>query len=135
MAYLDWDNRFSVNHPMLDRHNRQMLDILNRLHDSIKEDRGTEVIEKILTDLLKHTKEHFEEEERFLIQIDFPHLENHKSYHKQFSDKLESFKKYVAEGHTIFVAPQLLNVCVMWLHEHILKSDAEYANQAQEHLA
>lgn len=134
MAYLEWDTRYSVNHPLLDQHHKKLFDILNKLHDLIKEGQGSDAIKITLKELFEHTQEHFEEEEKFLMQIDFPHLEEHKGFHKQFFDKLKAFEKDVAEGHGTFAATQLLNVCIKWLHEHILKSDAEYAKLAKEHL-
>ena len=128
MSYLEWEEKFSVNDPVMDQHHRQMFGILNNLHDSVKRGIGPEIVASTLRELDSYTKKHFKEEEAFLSSINYPKLEEHKSYHKQFSALLNQHMLEVEDGYATFVAPKLMNDCVTWLHRHILETDSEYAD-------
>jgi len=133
MAYIEWDDKFSVKSLQMDKHHQQLFDILNRLHESLKYGHGESVIEGILKELIDYTHYHFDEEEKLMLQIGYPHLEEHKKLHGQFKGELEKFASEVGEGLAIFVATQVMNSVVGWLQNHILKADADYAELASKH--
>jgi hemerythrin len=133
MAYIEWDNKYSVGSALMDQHHHQLFDILNRLHESMKLGHGEEVIGDILKELVDYTHYHFNEEEKLMQRVGYPHLEEHKKIHEAFKGQLTKFADEVAEGLAIFVATQVLNVGVDWLQNHILKADADYAELSRKH--
>ena len=133
MAYLQWEDKYSVSSALMDKHHQQLFDILNRLHESMKFGHGEKVIEGILKELIDYTHYHFEEEEKLMRQIGYSEFEEHKKIHQAFTDQLAKFADEVSEGLAIFVATQVLNVGVSWLQNHILKTDSDYAELVGKH--
>ena len=123
MAYLQWDQQYSVNHSTLDQDHQRFFDLLNNLQESIKHNHGDEAIEVTLKELITYTERHFREEEQYLKQINDPNVEKHIKEHQYFAGELQTYLKEVSEGNIVFLTPQLLYDCITWLHSHIMGTD------------
>ena len=126
MPLFNWSNEYSVGIHSMDSHHKRLFDIMNKLHDAMKERRGAEVISSTIGELLDYTKYHFAEEERLLERANYPGLAAQKAAHRAFIDKVAGFKQRADQGMAIFVANEVATTTVEWLKKHILEMDMAY---------
>ncbi|MGZ6208055.1 MAG: bacteriohemerythrin, partial [Syntrophales bacterium] len=62
MALITWTDALSVNIKETDTQHRRLIDLINKLHDSMKVGKGNDVLGPILSDPVKYTVSHFSTE-------------------------------------------------------------------------
>ena len=68
MAFLKWEDRYSVKVPEMDRQHQHMVGIINRLHDEMTHGAPPEALAAILKDLIRYTQVHFRREEELMAE-------------------------------------------------------------------
>jgi hemerythrin len=127
MAYFSWTDDLSVGNRFIDADHRQIINIINRLHDAMQERRGDEVLEKVLFDLMVYTKGHFQREEDHMKAIDFPGFAKHQREHQLLLEQLAALRQQFKDNptHLSVLTAQFLHG---WLTQHILGSDMELSD-------
>ena len=129
MSLLKWSNFFSVGVDDIDNQHKKLVQILNDLHYVIANNEGDKAIKELLLKLLEYTKEHFVDEEKFMIEIEFPGFDKHFQKHFKLTEQVEQFCDNVNNG--VEINQLELVVFVMdWLKDHIMEEDMEYARYA-----
>ncbi|MBZ5644170.1 MAG: bacteriohemerythrin [Acidobacteriia bacterium] len=126
MAVPIWNESFSVKVKRCDEDHKKLLDIIQRLHDSVIARHGEIDTKAILAELVDYTETHFKTEEGMLEQTKFPGLERHCQQHETFKAKLEELKQSMeyAPGDTPMAILQYLK---NWLVRHIKMVDCQYS--------
>lgn len=124
MAYFEWADDLVIDGGPIDADHLQLVQLVNALHTATSQGRGQEVVEDILTQLIRYTKEHLVREEQLMAHAHFPGLEKHKAGHARFSAELDALQHKYAQG-SITVAAQLSTILRDWLSLHIRRSDKE----------
>ena len=122
MAYFSWIDEMSVGNRFIDADHRKMIDIINRLHDAMRARQGSQVLEKVLFDLIVYTKGHFQREEDQMKAIGFAGLDAHRQEHELLLGQVVARRQEYLDGKpnmSIEVAEFLRT----WLMEHIMASD------------
>jgi hemerythrin len=124
MAYISWSEDLSVGNRFIDADHRQIINIINRLHDAMQERRANEVLENVLFDLVVYTKGHFQREEDHMKAIDFPGFARHQREHQALLEQLAALRQQFKDNpsHLSITTAQFLHG---WLTQHILGSDME----------
>jgi hemerythrin-like metal-binding protein len=126
MSILNWSDALSVNIKELDQQHQCLIEIINKLHDSMKSGKGDSVIGPILSDLLSYTQFHFSTEEKYFQQFAYPHGLMHKKQHNDLTKKAKDLKVDFDKG-KITISIEVMNFLKDWLKDHILGSDKQYA--------
>jgi hemerythrin len=126
MALLAWDEKYSVNHTEFDSHHKKLIELINRLHDAMKQGKGMEALKPILTELASYVVFHFSVEEQFLRSIGFPKLVAHKAQHEGFTKRVQQFQTDFRAG-KITVSIELMTFLGDWLINHIMSEDKKYS--------
>ena len=85
MALLQWKDEYSVGIAAVDHEHRELIELINRLHDELSASRATPVsVEEFFGDLLKSISSHFALEERFMRDEHYDQLAQHKADHEIF---------------------------------------------------
>ncbi|MCL6546406.1 MAG: hemerythrin domain-containing protein [Bryobacteraceae bacterium] len=66
MAFLDWQEAYSVKVPELDQQHQRLVGMLNRLHDALRAGGDPAVAQKVVEELVLYTQHHFAAEERLM---------------------------------------------------------------------
>ena len=81
----------------IDQQHQEIVNMLNRLNDAVKNHKSRKDIYQIIDDVISHTTSHFETEELLMVQSGYPEIELHKDQHKRLvqealrlKDKLDS---------------------------------------------
>lgn len=122
--FIEWDDRLSIKVEDIDHQHQELVNIMNRLYQSIV-DRTTEVEgPKILDDLKIYTIAHFSVEESLMRIFGYEGYGEHKAQHKQLVEELQEVMLRVEAGEH-HINSDLLIYLRKWLINHIMHTDAK----------
>ncbi len=106
--YLVWKAQYALGHDTIDQQHRQIVAILNRLYESIRESTEEDQTGPILDDLCQYADTHFAYEEAVMAEIGYPDLAAHRRRHAEWKPEAQRFRARFerdggAVGHDIFV--------------------------------
>lgn len=127
MAFIAWDQRFSVGNDELDHQHKQLFHLINILEEST--DDSTKLLENTLMQLVDYLETHFKAEENYMKEIQYPNLEKHHQEHAEFvMTTLKFVKSFQKNGKVI--KGDVISYLKDWLLTHILHSDVKFAKYA-----
>ncbi len=125
MDKIIWDESFSVGVRRLDEQHKKIIHICNKLIEVNDISVDSEVISSTLNDLTKYALEHFEFEEKMMVENNYPGFVSNKEQHIQFMKKTTTFcLDTMAQSSTI--PDEILSFLKKWWVNHILISDMKY---------
>ena len=125
MALLAWKEDFSVKVRQFDDQHRKLIELVNKLHDAMKQGKGAQVLNDVLSSLAAYTQTHFSDEERVMLQNRYPGFSDHKRSHDQLVARVRDFQREVEAGNAT-VSLGLMNFLKDWLLQHIQGVDRKY---------
>jgi hemerythrin len=125
MALLTWSDKFSVQVGQFDREHKELINLINRLHDAMKAGQGKQVIGDVLNGLISYTQNHFAAEERLMKAHAYPAYETHKKAHNQLTMTVLDFQKGFMDG-SVPLSHEVMMFLKDWLSGHIQGVDREY---------
>lgn len=126
MDLITWDTNLSVNVAEIDRQHKQLITMINELHNAMRERKTGDVLEGIISGLIKYTRTHFATEERYFDQFGYPETGTHKAEHVAFVKKVSDFKTGFDSG-KILLSMEIINFLKDWLIKHIQGTDKKYS--------
>lgn len=88
MALLQWKDEYSTGLEDVDEEHRDLIDIINRLHDLMLADDAKLTVPAFFDRLLKGVSTHFALEERIMGESDYPELAAHQEDHDRLLDDI-----------------------------------------------
>jgi hemerythrin-like metal-binding protein len=129
MAQLEWDDYMSVGVPEIDKQHRDLIAAINRLYEIVmKGDLGEmrAARQRALDDLDEYVRHHFTSEEKFMEDISYPGLAEHRHMHKDFARRIEGFRTDLRNG-DLLLTSELMKTMLQWFRDHFLDEDGKYA--------
>lgn len=131
VAFMDWKQDYSVGMPDIDQQHKQLLAIINRLHDVMKAGSPHVQLMSVVNELVDYTHQHFAYEERMLIAAKYPDVEEHIRKHRSMTTQVAAYREKVRDDKAS--APlQLMEFLKAWLSHHILDTDMQYSRSMQQ---
>lgn len=125
MPLFTWKEDYSVAVMELDRHHRELFDIVNQIYSCCMSPDGLDGVSSKIGDLAAYSKYHFAAEEQHMKNIGFIDLERHRAMHLDFSAKIELM--LVSESdNRLDAARELIVYLGNWLLHHVLEEDKMY---------
>lgn len=130
MAIANWSSRYETGIRIIDTQHKALFEAVNKLADSFKAGTSKAQVKDSLDFLVKYTVEHFQTEEKYMRDMDYPKLTSHMAEHAQLILKAKDLQDKLAEGKsmtmdvTIFLAD--------WLKHHINDVDMDYVAFTKE---
>ena len=90
MALLQWKAHYSVGIEAVDHEHKELIDLINRLHDELVGKGDAFSVESFFGDLFKAISAHFALEERFMREHQYDELVQHKADHERLLDDIRS---------------------------------------------
>ena len=88
MALLQWKDQYSVGIAAVDHEHKELITLINRLHDELTASGENLSIEAFFGDLFKGISAHFALEERFMRERRYDQLAQHKADHERLLDEI-----------------------------------------------
>ena len=131
MALIEWTEEMSVKIPSIDKQHKVLIGLINKLDDAVKQNKGNQVLDGIIKELVRYTQAHFIYEEAMFTANGYPQSDSHKKAHGKLFQKVEKFKNVANEGRPE-IYDELLEFLNYWLYHHILKEDMAYSQHLVE---
>jgi hemerythrin len=124
MTYLAWKEEFSVGGALMDDDHRQLLEIIGRLHEALScgAERGVPLT--ICDELIVHTLEHFEHEERWFDNLRYPRAAEHRRMHDKLKQRIVDYRAQLCAEPP--PALEQFELFTDWLAHHISGEDRSY---------
>jgi len=130
METIQWVEKMSVDNSMIDNQHRQLIALTNNLILHSDAETNSQIINEALSELLKYVKDHFQQEEKWLLSMAYPKLDEHRREHKKFLYEVAMFTKDVFEQKTT-VTKELILFLSNWIVHHTMEDDQDYKNYIQ----
>ena len=119
-----WTESLSVGVAAIDEQHKVWFEKANQLFEAGQKGQARAFIAQMLDFLDDYTKQHFRDEEKYMLEINYPEYDRQKQLHDGFIKELEKLKKsYEESGGNITVIVSANKMVVGWLTNHILKED------------
>ncbi|MEF2146142.1 MAG: bacteriohemerythrin [Desulfovibrionaceae bacterium] len=131
MLELKWTDSLSLGIESIDGQHKELLNIINQVLVSIKENQGEEIVAELLTKLREYTVFHFNAEEAFMEEILYPGRGEHQEQHFKLKQKVKGFQcaRFHKELVTLYEIREMLSD---WLLHHILECDLRIVSYLKE---
>lgn len=127
MEQIQWSEKISVNNHIIDRQHKTLIKLTNKLISHSNKKTSSKIINETLTELLKYTQYHFQDEEKLMKQLNYPNFENHKIQHKEFIYKVTMFCKDVLDQKKT-ITDELITFLTDWIIHHTSNDDQDFKN-------
>ena len=114
MALIEWIADFSVGVKEIDNQHKQLVKMINELHQAMISGKGSKRVEDIISGLAEYTVYHFETEEKLFDKFDYPETDSHKQTHIDFVKKVSAFKSEF-ENKEVMLTIDVLEFLSAWL--------------------
>lgn len=123
MALLQWKDQYSVGIEAVDHEHRELIDLINRLHEEFATRRSKESVEAFFGDLFRGISAHFALEERFMREQRYGALPQHKADHERLLDEIRDIMELARENKDLHQA-ELAKRLDAWFSRHFETHDA-----------
>jgi hemerythrin-like metal-binding protein len=132
MAPLEWKDDYSVGVPAVDHEHRELIGLVNRLHEALASEKPDTEVAEIFGDLFRAISAHFALEERFMREQRYDQTTEHKADHEQLLDELRDIMDdhRDGEGHS---EERLTASIDAWFATHFKTHDARLHSRLGAH--
>jgi len=122
MKKIQWSEDFVIGVPEIDNQHKALVEKLNNLVDTYND--NPEKIRDALDFLIDYALLHFETEESFMEQYNYPGLEEQIEEHRKFTKTVNKFvDDFLMMGATPEIAKRIEEELIEWIKHHILNVD------------
>jgi hemerythrin len=125
MAYIDWNESYSVGVKEMDDQHKKLIDLINQLHDAMKTGQASKEAGTILKGLVDYTHYHFTAEEKYLEKESYPALLTQQKMHKVFIAQIEQYQVDIVNK-SLTIGVKMNQFLKDWLMTHIVNEDKKY---------
>lgn len=126
MAYLEWNETFSVHVREFDEHHKRIIEMINGLRNVMGQGVDDTGVAEMVHNLIDYASTHFKAEERYMAQFGFAGYELHEAEHDRFIAQVLGFQNRLSRREQI-IPDELLRFLKDWLVTHILGTDKQYS--------
>jgi hemerythrin len=123
--FVTWNDSWVIGVQEIDAQHKNLVSILNQLHQAMSLGHGKDVLGGILNSLIGYTKAHFAAEEKLMQQNRYPDIVAHKKEHELLTAKVVDFQRNFDAGR-IGVGVEVMQFLSGWLQGHIRGTDKKY---------
>lgn len=127
MAFIPWDEKYSVRIKSIDDQHKKLFGMVNELHDAMMHGKSKEVMGKVLGELVNYTASHFAIEEEYFKKHAYPNYAAHKKEHDDLAKQATGVLNDFTSGKTV-LSMAVMDFLKDWLYKHILKTDMLYVD-------
>ena len=116
----------SIGNSTIDNQHRELFIRVKNLIMSIGSGKADEEVHEIIGFLEDYVITHFETEEKYMLDYNYPKYAAHKTEHTQFIKTFQQIKEdYNSKKGHLYLALQIQHYTINWLDTHINKTDKE----------
>jgi hemerythrin len=132
MGLLHWEKRYSVGIEAVDHEHRELVELINRLHEQARAQGSKVAVLGFFGDLYKAISAHFALEERFMREKGYDELRQHKIDHERLLDEIRDIMEDY-EVTDLFEERLLAQRLDAWFSRHFESHDARLHRALGQH--
>lgn len=132
MSLLRWEKRYSVGIEAVDHEHRELIDLINELHETATSQGSKVSVLGFFGDLYKAISAHFALEERFMREKGYGELRPHKLDHERLLDEIRDIMENY-ETKDVFDDKLLARQLDAWFSRHFESHDARLHRALGQH--
>jgi hemerythrin len=133
MKRMQWNDSLSVGIEQIDNQHKKWIEHFNNASEAIEAKQTPTQISKTLEFLMDYTEVHFSTEEKYMTDLGYAGLGEHKARHDQLRSTLANLvKDFEDEGVTSKLAEAIDSFLGNWLIQHINEIDKKFAAFAKK---
>lgn len=125
MAFIQWSEKLSVSVQMIDEQHKQLIAIVNGIHDTVVAGAERKALSKIFDELISYTVYHFRTEEDFFEKYNYAERAGHKALHNELTQKALELQEAFGQG-SATISYEVLDFLHDWLMTHIIGCDRKF---------
>jgi len=110
---------------IINEEHKKLFGFLNKTIHAKKHNDNKEELKEVLEEMTKFALEHFETEEAYMIEFDYPECRYHSEEHYRFFSKTMAYFDRVVNG-DYHISNELIEYLKQWLVNHIQVTDRRY---------
>lgn len=132
MALIEWKRDYSVGVKAVDHEHRELIDLINRLHEELLAGTSNPAVTAFLGEIFRSISAHFALEERFMREHRYDQFIEHKQAHEQLLEEIrEIMDSYDADPEG--ASNQLSDRLDAWFTLHFRTHDARLHHRLGTH--
>ena len=132
MKLLKWSENYAVGIPAVDHEHREMIELINTVFSSLRDNADAESIERTLGEIHAGIAAHFALEERFMRRARYKEYKAHKADHEELLDQIGELMDVFADDPDAG-REQLRRRLGDWFGEHFGSFDARLHRRLGSH--
>ena len=124
---ISWSDNYLLGIDTIDEQHKKFFKVIHDFYMDVLVREGERTLESALGFLKDYALEHFQSEEAFMEEHEYPGIKDHKKLHEEFIDKLgallEGFDTF---GSSQGLADEAADMAQNWLVDHISDVDTRY---------
>ena len=124
MALIEWREEFETGIPDVDHEHRELVDLINSLHDRIGERADRETVSAFLGEVFARISAHFALEETIMRKHGYDEYEAHKAEHERLLDDIRDIMDDYEAGVYEDFEDRLASRVRDWFVNHFKTKDA-----------
>jgi len=123
MSLVDWREEFQVGVPAVDHEHRELIGLINKLHDNLLSPDSDVTVTQFLGEIHARISAHFALEERVMRDAKYDQFAMHKADHEKLLDEIRDIMDDYEEKHR-FDDDTLADRLREWFTQHFKTHDA-----------
>ena len=120
-----WSETYSVEIGIIDMQHKNLVKIVNDMHQAMVGGHGKEQLGRILSSLVSYTQAHFKTEESFMQSHGYPEYATHKVEHDRLTKTVLDFQSKFQKNQ-VGLTLEVMEFLKDWLGKHIMGTDKRY---------
>ncbi len=126
---LKWDDSLLTGIEIIDNQHKELLNKINDLVNKLETDSSNDDFIKSINFMKMYALEHFETEQSYFEEFDYPMSQEHTQEHKKFISKIQELEeKSNTFGNAIHLSIELNAYLIHWWYSHIKHYDKHLAS-------
>jgi hemerythrin len=125
---IEWSDDLKIGHSIVDNQHYELFVNSKKLLSAIERGISNAEIEEITSFINKYVVEHFETEEKYLLEVNYPFYEHQKGQHNNFIKSFKLLKNEISSGakSKTFLMFKIQTLLIDWFTYHTIKEDKHF---------
>lgn len=126
----EWKEEYSLNHTTIDRQHQELFELAQAINLLDEQTCCKEALSKILKKLFEHMREHFQDEESYMLSFMYPKFEMHQQEHEKLVNDITTV---VRESKSIAILQKKVKEFSDLMVMHVIESDMQIEKWRKMH--
>lgn len=124
---MTWSNKYKIGLPVIDSQHKRLFQLIDELNEAIEKGPKITDIEELLAGLKQYATRHFQLEEKYMAESNYPGLGEQQKSHDYFSKRFSELGDEVnKEGITPTTIQTIKEELTEWLKSHVTGLDVKF---------